>query len=315
MLTTVVVDDHPVSLAFLDHTLRSAGLTPILASNADEAMLIAERQPVNIWFVDWVMPGMSGVDLVRAIRSGEGGDRSYVFMLTAKNTEEDLATAFEAGVDDFIRKPVGAMEFRARLSAAVRLATMTMDLSKRLTEIEELNCQLEAMASTDAMTSLLNRRAGMNRLQMMWAEAVRYNRPLSVSVIDIDNFKKINDAFGHARGDAAIRHVAGTLRDALRATDFVARIGGEEFLAVFPETSPDAAAAVLERCRANVAKARCTAEGKEIWMSISSGVAGIGPGMESCEELVRVADEALYAAKHAGRNQVVIAGVDASKAA
>lgn len=307
MLTTAIIDDHPVSLAFLEHMLRAEGLTPIRGSSGAEAMRLANEQRIDIWFVDWVMPGMNGVDLVRAIRARPDGAHAYIIMLTSKGSEEDLATAFEAGVDDFIRKPFGAIEFRARLGAAKRVASMTKALQERLGQINALNAQLEELASTDAITGLLNRRAAIQRLSDVWEQATRYGRPLSLAIVDIDHFKRVNDTFGHARGDAAIRFVASALKDTTRSSDIVARIGGEEFLVVLPETTVSGAEAVLERARAAVSKARCIADGKELNLSISVGVAELDDKTPSFEMLMQYADQALYAAKDAGRNRVVSA--------
>ncbi len=312
MLRSIVVDDHPASRTFLRHVLSSEHFEPLVAQSAEEALAAYDQQPIDIWFVDWVMPGMSGLELVQQLRNRPGGDRAYVIMLTAKNSDEDLATAFAAGVDDFIRKPLSALELDARLKAAVRLVTTSNCLKQRLDEIEalntsltELNRELEVMASTDALTGLLNRRAGMQALGEMWSTAVRYSRPLSVAVIDIDHFKRINDLFGHARGDAALRHVATVLDELARNADKVARIGGEEFLVVLPETDTASAAIYLDRCRAEVSKVRCIADGHDVPLAISAGVAMRDASIESAEELVKIADAALYEAKRQGRNRVV----------
>lgn len=306
MLSAVIVDDHPVSRTFMEHLLRAEGLVTLQASDADAALRIAGERAVDIWLVDWVMPGMNGVDLVRTIRRRKGGELAYVFMLTSKGSDEDLSLAFEAGVDDFFRKPIGAMELKARFRAAVRVATVTRQLASKIAEISRLNADLEEMASTDAMTGLLNRRAGMARLSEAWGMSLRSGRPLSVALIDIDQFKRINDAFGHARGDAVIRHVGATIRDTLRTTDFVARVGGEEFLAVFPDTESAAAAQIIERCRVAVGRGRCASEGKEIVISISAGIASRSGSTASHEQLVQLADGSLYTAKRAGRDQVMI---------
>ncbi|MDX9911452.1 MAG: diguanylate cyclase [Phycisphaerales bacterium] len=300
----MIVDDHAVSRLYTDRLVRNEGLYPLQASSAQEALAIAGTRPVDIWLIDWMMPGMSGVELVRSIRAQPDGHLAYILMVTSKGELEDVARAFDAGVDDFLRKPIEPAEFCARFRAAVRIATVNRELSAKITEIEALNANLEAMASTDAMTGLFNRRAGMSRLADRWDLAVRDATDLSVSVIDIDRFKRINDAFGHARGDAAIRFVGSVISESLRDMDFVARIGGEEFLVVLPGTSLESAARIIDRCRDAVSKGRCRAEGRVLEMSISAGVACRDPSIESYEQLVHLADAALYTSKHEGRNKV-----------
>lgn len=315
--TIAVVDDHPASCAFLEHMLKAEGHEPVIAQSARQ---ILDRHPIDhfdIWFVDWLMPEVSGLELVRSIRASRGGDRCYIIMLTSRNAAEDLATAFEAGVDDYMAKPVGGLELRARLNAAVRLVSLHASVRERMAEVERLNEQLlkvnnrlEIMASTDALTGLLNRRAGLQRLVESWEQSCLHDRPLSVAIIDIDQFKRVNDTFGHARGDAAIRYVASVLRDAARETDFVCRLGGEEFLVTFPNTDEDQATLGAARCRERIERACCHADGQELALSISAGVASRTPDMRSIESLLRAADTALYRAKSDGRNRVVHASSD-----
>lgn len=307
MLKAIIVDDHPASRTFLNHVLKGTGIDTQLVGTAAEALEAFEREPIDIWFVDWVMPGMNGLELVRSIRKQPRGERPYIIMLTAKGSEEDLATAFEAGVDDFIAKPVGALELQARMKAATRLVTLNGDLRARLDEINGLNRQLAIAASTDALTGLLNRRAGLDKLRAIWDECTPKGTPLSVALVDIDEFKRVNDRFGHARGDAAIRHIASVLRDTAEEPAITARIGGEEFMIALPGVDAGVAGEMLDSARQRVARARCIADGHTVPLSISAGVADRDAGTSSAEELVRLADTALYQAKQSGRNKVVAA--------
>ncbi len=313
-LSTLVVDDHPAQRLFLDRMLRLAGYIPRIACDGNEALSAIETRMPDILFIDWMMPGLNGLELTRDIRRRAGGERCYVIMLTSKASADDLAAAFDAGVDDYMTKPVGAVELHARLKAAVRLTTLGRTLSERVTEVSilntglvELNTQLEELASTDGLTGLLNRRAGMQRLTDAWSAAERYATPLSVAIVDIDNFKRVNDEFGHARGDAAIRHVASVLRDQAREGDAVARFGGEEFIVVMPRADSGEASNVMERARQRVERARCQADGREVLLSISVGIAERGLEMSGNEALLASADRMLYEAKANGRNRVQVA--------
>lgn len=315
MIHIAIIDDHPASRVFLDRFLQAEGFHASVFECAEEAVEAFGRGPIDVWLVDWMLPGLSGLELVRTIRARADGATPYFIMLTSKDSEEDLATAFEAGVDDFIAKPIGGLELRARLKAAVRLVNLTRDLKQRVIEVEHLNQrllgvneELEVIASTDAMTGLLNRRAGLTRLEEAWSGASRHKRPLSVAVVDIDNFKAVNDMFGHARGDAAIRFVATALRDAIRQEDIIARIGGEEFLIVFPDTQAAAASESLRRAGIRVHDSKCMADGRELSLTFSAGVAERSASTATAEELIKTADAALYRAKNAGRNRVACDG-------
>lgn len=312
MFNIKVVDDHPASRLFLKEILKAEGYTANDSADAVAALRETEENPADIWFVDWVMPGMTGIELVRSIRARTGGDQPYVIMLTSKGSEEDLATAFEAGVDDFIAKPIGVLELRSRLRAATRLAGLHKGLQSRITEINRLNdellrinSRLEVMASTDALTGLLNRRAGLQRLVETWEQSQSFGRPLSVAIVDVDQFKRVNDVFGHARGDAALRYVSSVLSDGLRDDDAVCRLGGEEFLVIFPNTDIGMATQCMTRCRERIERAKCTADGQEMPLAISAGVASRSGSTNTVEELLRVADKALFQAKEGGRNRVV----------
>lgn len=277
----------------------------MLLSSGPDAMRQLRREPIDLWFIDWIMPGMTGVELVQAIRNHPDGKHAYIFLVTSKCTDEDIVTGFEAGVNDFIRKPISATELRARLGAALRLLGTNMELQNKLIEIQQLNNQLQVAASTDDLTNLSNRRQGFKDLDAAWLQSELTGRPLSAAVVDVDRFKTVNDTFGHAVGDEALRAVAGALEQSVRDTDSVARIGGEEFLVVLPDTGMDGASAMLERIRVAVERLALIADGKRVPLAISGGLVERSPRMRTPDDLLRAADRALYEAKQAGRNRIV----------
>lgn len=305
MPRTIIVDDHRATRTLLEHVLKAEGMPPLVAGSGAEALAMTQDCSPHIWFVDWMMPEMSGLELTSQIRARKNGDRAYIIMVTAKDTDEDLATAFDSGVDDFITKPINALELHARLQAARRLVTVSSTLAQKLGEIQRLNNHLEVAASTDFMTGLLNRHAGCARLGEAQAIAHRFARPLSVAVADIDAFRRVNETFGHDRGDAAIRFIAHALREIARPTDYVARVAGEEFLIVLPECEQRDAMQLLEKCRTRISRAHCVHEGKEMKLTISAGVASLDPTFSTSEDLMKAAEAALRIAKAGGRNRVV----------
>lgn len=315
MIRCAVVDAHPVIRAFTDHALRDSGLEPILLSSGMDAMRQLKREPIDLWFIDWIMPGMTGVELVEAIRKHEGGEHAYIFMVTAKVTDEDIVTAFEAGVDDFIRKPISGTELRARLSAALRLIGVNKDLQKKLVEIQQLNNRLEVAASTDELTDLCNRRSGLVALERAWQASLSNAKPLSVAVLDVDHFKRVNDQHGHFVGDEALRMIAQTLQDHVRDDDCVARFGGEEFLVVLPNTNQVGAGAMLERMRLEVERLAFSSGGQRVPLAISGGLAERTAEMMNCDDILRAADAALYNAKANGRNRITLSIAGMSRAA
>ncbi|WP_281750797.1 diguanylate cyclase [Thermodesulfomicrobium sp. WS] len=187
--------------------------------------------------------------------------------------------------------------------AVARMHCAVADITdRRLAEL-----RLEELAATDQLTGLANRRHFFERLHAEVARARRFGSPLCVAMVDVDHFKRVNDTYGHAVGDTVLATVAAVLRESVRAMDVVARVGGEEFAVILPETEMVAATGVLERIRQTVgARPMAGAQGQSFGVTVSCGVAQRQSGA-SGEELLSRADDALYAAKAAGRNQVQVA--------
>jgi diguanylate cyclase (GGDEF)-like protein len=164
--------------------------------------------------------------------------------------------------------------------------------------------QAERLATTDGLTGLMNRRSLGTQLAARVREAQRYRRPLSLLLLDVDHFKKVNDTHGHPAGDAVLRGVAAVARSRARDTDLVARYGGEELAVVLPETDAAGARAIAERLRAAVEGTAHATEQGSLRVTVSIGVATWPGGGQTPDELVTTADRALYRAKQTGRNRV-----------
>ncbi|RMG37478.1 MAG: diguanylate cyclase [Planctomycetota bacterium] len=288
----LVVDDDPVTVRLISRALLNVGADVTAADNAEVALDFVCNGAYDVVVTDWVLPGMSGVDLCREIRSraGELGRYVYLMLMTARAGKHGLVEAFEAGADDFISKPVDGEEIRVRLLAARRV----LSLERRL----------RFLAEHDPLTSLLNRRTFLQRSETEWERARRYGRALSCVMIDLDRFKAINDCYGHFGGDAVLVNVAGLIRQLCRSSELSGRFGGEEFCVLLPETDRRGALAAAERIRRAIAATPAFFEGQEIRVTASLGVAEASAEMPDLKALINAADRALLDAKRNGRNQV-----------
>lgn len=311
----LVVDDDPSVLGMLTKYLGDAGYEVLTATNGVEALRIIHSEGCPLVITDWTMPEMDGLDLCRAIRSSEGVGFVYVLILTGRTEEDSLATAFDAGADDFLTKPVQKQELLARLKAGVRaltseakVASQQLAIHKANAGLATLNDKLRKMATTDALTGLHNRREAMNRLEDHWATADREDRPLACMLLDIDHFKRCNDTYGHDVGDAVLRDTARVLKRCARAGEAVFRIGGEEFVVLCAGATAVMASVGAERMRAAVEENRIEQGRMSLGITISVGVAERSHRTVRPDDLLKLADEVLYEAKRSGRNRVCVAG-------
>jgi diguanylate cyclase (GGDEF)-like protein len=195
------------------------------------------------------------------------------------------------------------------LTLTVEVFTIFRPMIRR---IEHYTGEVTRLATIDSLTDLPNRRGFLDLCEAECRRAERHHRDVSVLMVDVDNFKTVNDAHGHAGGDAALRHLADLLREALRQSDIAGRFGGEEFTVLLPETDLAGAGLLAERLRQRIAEAHLSFNGQVINFTVSIGVApvviGVAPGgLPPIEQALNRADQALYHAKRAGRNQVVCA--------
>ena len=309
-LRILLVDDEGSTRELVRHMLVDSGHEVQLATDGRAALALAVECRPQVVITDWVMPAMDGLELTRALRATDWGQVIYVVMLTGAGSEARIEAAFKDGVDDFLTKPVGEVELRSRLRAACRYVRLRDDwerdraqLKRIASELAVSNRKLEQAALTDALTGLPNRRAGMTLLEQAWSASRRGDLPLSLMMVDVDRFKAINDGHGHAGGDSALAAVAKTLRAEARKDDWVCRVGGEEFLVICPNTALLEAAKAAERLRHAVRQRSIAVGNRKIEVTVSIGLAARGPLTDEIDTLVRDADKALYAAKHAGRNR------------
>jgi diguanylate cyclase (GGDEF)-like protein len=310
-LRILAVDDDPTSLEILRRTLSHAGHTVQCASDGVEALQLALETNPQAIVADWMMPRMDGVELCRTLRCIQMGREMYFILLTGRDQEEQIVAAYDAGVDEYVTKPFNARILLARLRAGQRVmelrdrvAAEQLVIAQQVRDLGLANRRLSTAAKTDHLTGLPNRRHATDRLEEEWQNSVRSSAPLAVMMIDIDQFKRVNDQFGHEMGDHVLVEVSQVLRTHARQGEDVARIGGEEFLVICPNTTAAQAANGAERLRVAVESHVIRAPDFEARATVSLGIAERTPDMTGIDALLKAADAAVYAAKNAGRNAV-----------
>jgi two-component system, cell cycle response regulator len=307
-VTALIADDDRGTLAILEATLRRQGLDVVSARDGAAAWDLLRQKPgISVAIVDWMMPGIDGLELCRRIRQEPTLAKVYVIVLTARQERGDLVNGLEAGADDYVIKPFDLDELRARVRVGVRLATLQDRLAAKIVELEATRDALERLASSDALTNLCSRRRWYELATLEVERFQRYRRPVSVLVADLDHFKRVNDTFGHAAGDEVLKAFAQLLRDNSRKSDVIGRLGGEEFAILMPETPREAAHEVAQRIVSGCRSVTASGPASPVKFTCSIGVAEAQPGDNSIETVLAHADAALYDAKRDGRDRVALA--------
>ncbi|MBE2253674.1 MAG: diguanylate cyclase [Myxococcus sp.] len=313
----LLVDDDRGVIELLRRGLAPWGYRFVEAEDGTQALTAIRKHHPDLILMDVEMPGLGGVEVCRIVKANQGAGFAFtpVILMTAGRSSGKVE-GLELGADDYLVKPFDMLEVSARVKSMLRLKALqdtlvekNKELDRINRELEEKRAALERLSRIDGLTGLVNRRHFEELLQSEWARSLRYRSPLSCLLLDIDHFKKVNDTWGHPFGDTVLREVAGVARRALRDVDVLARYGGEELIALLPETSPEEAWRAAERVRMGVEAMRLTCRTVEppeqVRCTASIGVSTAPlAGVETPEQLVQLADECLYEAKQGGRNQV-----------
>ena len=300
-MKVLVADDDFGSRLVARAVVEGAGHECIVAEDGGEAWQLYQEHRPNVVVTDLMMPELDGLALCRAIRADESDSYAYLVLVTSHGAPDDVLAGMAAGADDYVTKPLDPFTLQTRLLAADRVTSLHAELAG-------YRRALAAKARTDPLTGVRNRLTMTDDLEALQASSERYGNDYCLAMCDIDDFKGYNDRYGHQAGDAAIKAVATTLSEQGRDTDAVYRYGGEEFLVLLPNQSWAGAEAALERARAAVFELAIPHAGTGAGvLTISVGISATAAGHRvGSDRLIQEADEALYAAKAAGRNAVVV---------
>jgi diguanylate cyclase (GGDEF)-like protein len=301
-MRVLIADDSIVSRHLLDATLRKWGYQVVVACDGNEAWAILQSEDApKIAILDWVMPGLTGPEVCRRVRAiaKEKDIYTYILLLTSKSQREDLIEGMESGADDYLTKPFDQHELKVRLRPGTRI----IELQQELIAAREA---LRDQATRDFLTHIWNRSSILDILQRELARSQREKRPFGLVLADLDHFKIINDTYGHFAGDAVLREFVRRMTGSMRPYDAIGRYGGEEFLIVLPGCDEACTAGQAERLRAALADEPMSFNEESRVITCSFGATSWTPEAGGSEEdLIRVADDALYRAKRQGRNRVV----------
>lgn len=292
----LIVDDCQAVHRLLSARLRAESVRIESAMDGAEAVEIAETLQPDLVLLDLDMPGMDGFEVLRAMKSSSTTHDIPVIILSGKAASQDKVAAFDLGAVDFVAKPFEMAELRARIRVALRMQSLVRMLAQR--------------AHIDGLTGLYNRAYFQTRWKEEVERAARARSPLSLAMIDLDEFKSINDSYGHPAGDAVLQGVSQLLAQSVRLSDVACRYGGEEFALILPETTPSEAGGLCERIRARCESISWSGHpGRRVTMSV--GIAGAtDPSLTGLAHWIEAADQRLYDAKRAGRNRVLVTDLD-----
>ena len=299
-LKVLVADDSAVYRKLVEQSLSEEDCSVLFASMGQEAIEIFERDHPPLVITDWMMPGLTGIELCQRIRAGAHSPYTYILILTGQAEKDMVVEGLSAGADDYLTKPF----HRDELLARVRVGRRLIDLHR---QIEAKNQLLEQLALTDALTGLPNRRAIEDWASRQLSGAARHGFPLWLVMIDLDHFKNVNDSYGHDAGDTVLKGFAGILKKNTRLSNICGRIWGEEFIQILTHANEQTVQVAIERVRQEFEAEKFSFGGATMSFTASFGASGFcGKSEPAFSQLLTRADAALYRAKHLGRNRVEI---------
>lgn len=297
-LKVLIAEDNSVSARILQKNIEHWGYEVVLARDGKQAWQALQDEEIGLALLDWMMPKINGIELCKKIRQtndrNENQEYTYIILLTAKDEQKDLIRGFSAGADDYITKPFKHLELKARLKTGKRI----MDLKR----------QLQEKANRDGLTGLWNRKRLYRILEKEINRTQRIHHPLAIIMIDIDNFKAINDTLGHQSGDFVLQEVSSILKKSVRSYDEICRYGGDEIIIILPNCSFKETKKIAERIRLAVSNQKVKTECMTLHITISLGGVSTGNNLTNLkpETLISTSDEALLKAKNKGRNCAVV---------
>jgi two-component system cell cycle response regulator len=288
----LIVEGSVTQRAMLKDMVAKEGYEAVETAAGADATERLRMQDIDAVLINWELVDTTGPELCRRWQESGEFDLIPFLIITSHTDAEHVRESLDAGATDFIRKPPNQVELFARLRLALRM--------------RDLRIELHENSIRDALTGLYNRRHIQTELDRHCEAAKRYGEIFSVAMIDIDLFKSINDSHGHAMGDTILRQMSEYLRGRMRKTDIVGRFGGEEFLIVLHATPLAQAGLALESLRKGMADRRFGTDDVVVNVTFSAGVASWSPALGNAQDLIKKADDGLYASKQAGRNRIIL---------
>lgn len=302
MMKVIIAEDESVTRRLLHASVARWGYDVEAFADGPAAWecLKCTTEP-TVLIVDWMLPGLDGLDICRRVRAQGREPYVYILMVTGRSDRGDILEGLKAGADDFMVKPVHQDELRARIKVGERIVRMQA-------ELVAARQAMATLATIDSLTGLPNRAAILRTLETEINRASREGIPVSVCLADLDHFKRINDTFGHGAGDVVLQQAGARMKAHVRSYQTVGRLGGEEFLIVLPNCDEVTATLVVDRVRTALSNTPIVAEGEHIQVTCSFGVTTFAPRETTIDPLalVQTADRALYEAKANGRNRVAV---------
>ena len=288
--------------------IRQSGHEILQAFNGIEALELYQSEKPDLLLLDVEMPKLSGYEVAQKIRSKSSNTWVPIIFLTSHKDDEHLSQGIAAGGDDYLIKPVSSVVLNAKLNAMQRIYEMQTKLLSLTDELQQTNQELSLSANTDPLTGAKNRLYMEESLEREWVRCMRSKTELSMLVVDLDNFKTLNDTNGHQAGDNCLIEIVKIINNHLnRSTDVLCRYGGDEFIIILPDTDENYAMKIAEKIRHHVEEFSNQFEiSNPVDIRASIGCATYIPDEKlTADELLTYADKALYAAKEKGRNCIV----------
>ncbi len=298
--TLLIVEDSASDAKLIRSLLNNLPCTILTAQSGEEALSICRNRKVDVMILDLMLPGLDGYEVVKQIKEKAATQAIQIIVVTSLQDIDSKVKGFEFGVDDFLVKPIHFNEFLARVNS----------LLKKKAYHDKLMGSFEAAvqaAITDKLTGIYNSGYFQIYLKNELKRADRHRHSLSLLLLDIDDFKTVNDRYGHLAGDTVLQAIAALIGGSIRDIDLLARFGGDEFAIILPYTHQESAVAIAERIRRAVTQHAVTVNDQtSLNISLSIGVAEYAIGAETAQEMIQKADQALYAAKSDGKNKVCL---------
>jgi diguanylate cyclase (GGDEF)-like protein len=292
----LIVDDDLSVRNTMQQYITNAGFSSLTAATAEEALELVEKKDFAVVITDIRLPGLGGLELTKVIKKKNGAD---VIVVTGYSDDYSYEEAINTGASDFVIKPVRLEELLLRLKRVLKERQLSTERTRMMEKLQKL-------ATTDGLTKLYNSRSFYSQLELEVDRYNRYRHPVSLLLLDIDNFKEFNDTFGHLEGDKALVRFSQIIKSCLRTNDSAYRYGGEEFTVILPETNGDEAKTVAQRIRSSLESEKFSpTPDKNAKITISIGVTQYFP-KEELSAFIRRADRAMYLSKKNGRNRVSV---------